>query len=116
MKSYRDDSLEFSARDVAAEDRVRQQLKAEDQGVLIESVSEGGWAALAHLAVGDLVFEVDGQPTPTIAVFEARMRQVVANKPETIVLRVRRGIHTLHIELTPKWVDSNAPGSQDGWR
>ncbi len=110
MKSYRDDTFEFLARDVAAEDRVRQQLKPEDQGVLIESVSEGGWAALAHLAVGDLVFEVDGQSTPTIADFEPKLRQVATVKPDSIVFRVRRGIHTLLIELAPKWVNETTPG------
>ncbi len=109
MKSYRDDTFEFMARDVAAEDRVRQQLKPEDQGVLIESVSEGGWAALAHLAVGDLVYEVDGQATPSIAVFELKMKQVAAAKPDSVVFRVRRGIHTLHIELAPKWLSEKTP-------
>ncbi len=107
MKTYRNDNFEFTVRDVAAEDRVERQLPADEQGVLVESVSEGGWAALAHLAVGDLALAVDGRPTPSLDALAERMKQVAAEKPDSVVLRVRRGIHTIFVELQPKWTDAH---------
>ena len=112
MKTYRDDTFEFMVRDVAAEDRVRQQLPKDEQGVLVESASEGGWAALAHLAVGDLLLKVDGQPVPTVDVFAERMKQVPAAKPDAVVLQVRRGIHLMYVDLEPKWTDAASPAAQ----
>jgi len=112
MKTYRDDSFEFMVRDVADEDRFRQQLPKEEQGVLVESVSEGGWAALAHLAVADLVLKLDGEPVPRVDAFAERMKQVAAEKPESVVLYLRRGIHTMYVELQPKWVDAASAAPQ----
>jgi serine protease Do len=112
MKTYRDDSFEFMVRDVADEDRVRQQLPKGEQGVLVESVSEGGWAALAHLAVGDFVLKLDREPVPNVAAFAERMKQVAAEKPESVVLYLRRGIHTIYVELQPKWGDAASAAPQ----
>ncbi len=103
MRTYRDDNFELTVRDVASEDRVRQQLPTGEQGVLVESVSEGGWAALAHLAVGDLILAVDGRPMLTVDALTERMKQVASEKPDSVVFRVRRGIHTIYVELEPKW-------------
>jgi S1-C subfamily serine protease len=99
-------------RDVADEDRVRQQLPKGEQGVLVESVSEGGWAALAHLAVGDFVLKLDREPVPNVAAFAERMKQVAAEKPESVVLYLRRGIHTIYVELQPKWGDAASAAPQ----
>jgi len=112
MRSYRDDSFELMVRDVAAEDRLRQQLPEKEQGVLVESASEGGWAALAHLAIGDLVLKVDGRPTPSVDAFAERMKQIAAEKPDSVVLQVRRGIHMIYVDLQPRWTDAASPASQ----
>jgi serine protease Do len=112
MKTYRDDRFEFMVRDVADEDRFRQQLPKGEQGVLVESVTEGGWAALAHLGVGDLVLKLDGQPVPSVAAFAERMKQVAAEKPESVVFYLRRGIHTMYVELQPKWADAASAAPQ----
>ena len=33
------------------------------------------------------------------------MARIAEDKPQAVVFRVRRGIHTLYIELKPKWSD-----------
>jgi len=103
MRKYRDDTFEFSVRDVTFTDRARERWQEEQQGPLVEAVSEGGWAALSHLAVGDLILDVDGSRTPDVPSLERIMQEVGAAKPDAVVLKVRRGIHTLYIELRPKW-------------
>jgi serine protease Do len=49
LRRYRDDSFDFTVRDIAFEDRVRNQWEAAQTGAYVDGVSEGGWAALAHL-------------------------------------------------------------------
>jgi len=102
-RKYKDNNFEFTVRDLVFADRVRQRWSEQQRGALVEAVSEGGWAALGHLAVDDLILEVDGQPTPDAASLEQRMTTIAADRPKAVVLRVRRGIHNLFIELKPKW-------------
>jgi len=105
MAKYRDDSFEFTVRDVTLADLARQRWQERQQGPLIQAVSEGSWAALGHLSVGDYLLAVDGRPTPDVAAVEEAMARIVDHRPAAVVFRVRRGIHILFIELRPKWPD-----------
>jgi S1-C subfamily serine protease len=71
--------------------------------VLVEAVREGGWAALGHLADGDLVLEIDGTPVPDVVTVQKLMERVAETKPAAVVLKVRRGIRTLFVELQSVW-------------
>ncbi len=103
MRRYREDSFDFTVRDLAFEDRLRNRFSKTQQGGYVEAVREGGWAALAHLAVGDLIWEVDGNPTPAASDVAAAMDHIAEVKPRLVVLHVRRGAHDLFVELQPKW-------------
>ncbi len=103
MRRYRDDRFDFTAREVAFTDRVQRRLPEDQPGVLVESVTEGGWAALAHLAVGDLILEVGVRKTPDIESLEKAMQAVADAKPKSVVFHVKRGIHELFVEMRPKW-------------
>jgi serine protease Do len=103
MKHYSDEVFDFSARDVAFADRVRESWDASLQGAFVENVGEGGWASLAHLAVGDLIIAVDGTPIANTAALEERLKSTGKTRPETVLLQVRRGIHSLFIEIQPVW-------------
>jgi serine protease Do len=102
-RRYQDHNFEFTVRDLVFTDRALERWEEEQAGALVEAVSEGGWAALAHLAVGDVILEVDGQPTPDAPSAGERMKRIAEEKREAVVLHVRRGVHHLHIELQPKW-------------
>lgn len=103
MKKYRDDIFDFTVREIGFLDRAREKWEENQQGVLVESVGEGGWAALAHLAVDDLILTIDGQKVNDVASIEKIMKKVAEVKPKSVVLRVQRGIHDLYIELKPSW-------------
>ena len=60
MKKYEDPNFEFRVRDMAAADQSEKSWTEGQGGVLVEAVREGGWAALGHLADGDLLLEIDG--------------------------------------------------------
>lgn len=103
MKRFRDGFLDFRVRDVAFIDRAQEGWDEKRPGVLVETVAEGGWAALAGLSVGDLVDTVDGEVVADVAAFEKAMMRVRQERRPRVVLRAVRGIHTVFIEIEPSW-------------
>jgi len=103
MNKYTDDSFEFTVRDIAFEDRVDQRWDLDQRGVLVENVSEGSWAALANLEVGDLIQAVDGADISDIDSFSRIMERVAKERRKHVVFHVLRGIHNMFIELVPSW-------------
>ena len=103
MKKYEDTNFEFRVRDLAAADRLEQALPESQRGVLVDAVREGGWAALAHLAVGDLLLAIDGEVAADVAAVQAKMKRINDEKPPTVVFRVKRGIRTFFVELQAGW-------------
>ena len=105
MKKYEDPNFEFRVRDIAAADRLEEGLAADQRGVLVDAVREGGWAALAHLAVGDLLLSIDGETVNDVEAVQAKMTRVTTARPASVVFRVKRGIRTFFVELQGSWKD-----------
>ena len=103
MKKYDDPNFEFRVRDIAAADRLEEGLPLDQRGVLVDAVREGGWAALAHLAVGDLLLAIDGDAATDVEAVQAKMTQIASRKPASVVFRVKRGIRTFFVELQGSW-------------
>jgi serine protease Do len=103
MKKYRDEDFEFTVRDITFFDRAEEQWEEVEEGVLVEQVVSGGWAALGLLSTGDLILEVSGVATPNVETVMNTMHKLAEEKPKSVVFKVLRGIHTLFIELEPKW-------------
>ena len=110
MKKYEDPNFEFRVRDVTAADQADKPWKEGERGVLVEAVSEGGWAALGHLADGDLLLEIDGVAVPNVEAVQKTMERIAEKKPAAIVLKVRRGIRTLFVELQSGWAVEQPAG------
>jgi S1-C subfamily serine protease len=103
MASYESRDFEFNARDLVDSDAADPRLRGVSHGVLVESVSQGGWAALGRLAVNDIILQIDGQPIANVADLETRLAAVAKARPASIVLQVRRGIRTVFLEIRPEW-------------
>lgn len=103
MKEYRDNNFELTVRDLSFFNRAKEQLEDDRQGVMVSDVKSGGWAALGKLAVGDLILTVDGANITDVEAFEAEMKKIAKEKPDSVVLKVLRGIYTFYVELEPKW-------------
>ena len=99
MRKYEDATFEFRVRDIAETDRRELGVPPAERGVLVEAVREGGWAALAHLADGDIILAIDGQPVPDVAAVQKKMEAVAASKPQAVVFHVRRGVRTFFVEM-----------------
>jgi serine protease Do len=103
MKKYEDREFEFRVRDMAAADRTATGLPEGQPGVLVEAVREGGWAALGHLADGDVILTIDGDAIADVAAVQQKMERVAREKPAAVVMKVRRGIRTFFVELQTGW-------------
>jgi len=102
---YEDDNFEFSARDIAFADRAEGEVEKNLTGAYVESVSEGSWAALGGLGSGDVISEIDGVRIAGLDGLKRALADIAKKKPKAVVFRVRRGIHTLFIEVEPTWGD-----------
>jgi M6 family metalloprotease-like protein len=70
----------------------------EGSGVRVEQITPASPAAAAGLAVGDLILEIDGKPTPPADQFRAAL---TARKPgETVLLAVQRAGKGLELKAT----------------
>jgi serine protease Do len=103
MKKYEDPNFEFRVRDVSSADRLQNAIPETQHGVLVEAVREGGWAALGHLADGDLLLAIDGETVASVEAVQQKMSKIAAAKPVAVVLKVRRGIRTFFVELQTGW-------------
>jgi serine protease Do len=103
LPEYSDDQFDFTVRDLTFQDRVYFTMEAEQRGVIVTGVESGGWAALAHLAVADVILQVDGQPVGSLAALETRMKAIADARPSRVIFFVKRGVQTLFLELEPAW-------------
>lgn len=104
-EKYRNDNFEIVARDIAFSDRADGRVDKDVKGAYIESVSEGSWASLGGLKAGDVVTEIDGTPILGLGDLKQVLTNIEKNKPKSVVFKVRRGIHTVFVEIQPTWTD-----------
>ncbi|MEN6520458.1 MAG: PDZ domain-containing protein [Armatimonadota bacterium] len=105
MKKYRDDNFEFTVRDITQKDRIRQNLEKDVIGVYVDEISQGGWAALGRLSVGDIICTVEGNQVNSVDDLQKQMELIAERKDKNVVLRVRRGINELFVELETDWTN-----------
>jgi serine protease Do len=103
MKKFEDVNFEFRVRDVASADRLQERLPENQPGVIVDAVREGGWAALGHLAVGDLLMAIDGEAVADVEAVQRKMNAIAEARPTAVVFHVRRGIRTFFVELQTSW-------------
>ena len=99
MKKYEDPTFEFRVRNISETDRRELGVAETQRGVLVEAVREGGWAALAHLADGDILLAIDGEPVTDVADVQTKMERIAVSKPRAVVLQVKRGVRMFFVEM-----------------
>ncbi|MAK45807.1 MAG: hypothetical protein CMI24_00885 [Opitutae bacterium] len=106
LPKLKDKTFEFTVREIAFSDRVRERLDNNSSGLIVENVEPAGWAALAGLQQGDLLLEVDGKSLGSVLQFSKILQKLILERAQRITVFVRRGIHTLFLELQPDWDNS----------
>jgi serine protease Do len=102
MPWWEDPDLEFSAHDLAFDDRVRLQLPAGLRGVLVESAVPAGWAALAGLRGDDVIIAAAGVPVAAVGELDAARQKAAKEHVGWWVLLVHRRGQTLLVEISLK--------------
>ncbi len=100
---YTDKRFEFSTRGLSPSDRIEENLKPPEDGLLVTRVEPSGWAALAGLESADLLITAEGQPCNTIDALKEILAACSERKARTVTLFIKRGIHTRFIEIEPRW-------------
>ena len=81
-------------------------------GTMIDSLLFGAafprMDVTTHLADGDVILAIDGDPVADVAAVQQKMGRVAREKPQSVVLKVRRGIRTFFVELQTGWKPSPA--------
>lgn len=103
MMVYQNVPLEFRARDLSYDDRADQSLAPADDGAMVIQVERGGWAGIGGLQEGDLIQEVNQASVRSAADLQRLLDKASEQKSKFIVLLVKRGIHTMFLELQPVW-------------
>ena len=103
LPEFEDKELEYTVRELSFADRVFLRIPPEEHGVLVDNIESAGWAALAGLRQGDILLEVNHHPILNIKELKDFMTEINREKPEQIIFFVKRGIHTLFLELEPEW-------------
>ncbi|MCI0499980.1 MAG: PDZ domain-containing protein [Planctomycetales bacterium] len=103
LKRYKDEYFEMTVRELAFQDRIGQKVDKSVEGVLVERVEPSGWASLGFLLLDDILLSIDGKLTPDVDTVKAILTEARENKAKRLVFFVKRGIHTLYLELEPSW-------------
>lgn len=106
LEVYEDMFFEFKARDISYLDRVNNRWSDEESGALVSQVDAGGWAAVSRLRARDLIKAVDRKPVLGVRDLKVQLEALRAQQIPSISLFVKRGIHTLFLELQPSWPDT----------
>jgi serine protease Do len=102
MPRWPDLQLEFTARDIAFDDRVRLQLPTSATGVIVESAVPAGWAALGGLRSDDVIEKAGDTPITVVAELTRAREAAAASGKAWWVLLVRRRGQTLFVEINLK--------------
>lgn len=103
MPRYRDLDFEMILREATFADRERPVFQGVEFHVLVDSVTQGGWADLAGLHVGDALLAIDGEQVKGLGDVEKKLNDARSAKNTYVVLKVRRDAMTTYLELEPKW-------------
>lgn len=107
LPKYEEETFEFTLRELSFADLVNRRLDLNQSGLLVENVEPAGWGAIAGLRQGDLLLKAEDQELEDVDQFERLMNRLIAQRKERIIFFVRRGIHTLFLELEPDWSQEN---------
>lgn len=103
MKRFEDEDFGFRARDLADADRRDPRLDRDTAGVLVDSVTNGSWASLGRLSAGDVILSIDGRDVANVEDLAARLKEIRATRPSSVVMFVRRGVKSLFLDVQPAW-------------
>jgi serine protease Do len=102
LPRWQDLQLEFIARDIAFDDRVRLQLPINAEGAIVESAVPAGWAALGGLRSDDVIEKAGDSAIRNLGELKKAREDAAGSDKSWWVLLVRRRGQTLFVEINLK--------------
>lgn len=106
LERYKDDYFELTLREISFDDRIDDQIEEDVRGVLVEQIEPAGWASLARVRPRDILISLNGKPTGDVDTVEKILKEAREKKTKRVVFFVRRGIHTIYLEIEPSREDT----------
>jgi serine protease Do len=103
LDTFKDETFEFTVRELPLAERIAEQLPVDAPGVRVSTVQPNGWAALAGIGPGDIIVSIDGQVVRTVAEAEKLLKGFREAKPKHVVFFIRRGVGSGFAEVEPRW-------------
>lgn len=103
VNRYRNLDSEFVVREATFNDREKPVFQGVDFAVIADSVTSGGWAALAGLSVGDAILEINDKKIESLKDVEEAMAMAKKQGDESVIFFVRRGSMNMFLEMEPDW-------------
>jgi serine protease Do len=107
LTRHKDKRLDLEARNLGAMDKINQRLPADQEGVLLEKVTRGGWAHLGKLRANDIVLGINGTRIRKLEDFKKAISTAEKNKSRFIVFFIKRNNNTLYAEVEQDTTDKN---------
>ena len=102
-RTAEDEVLEYKVRELTFMDKVDRDLPLDQEGIIVAQVTNGGWASVAGLRVGDVVLKLQGEAVTTISAFKKAIKKLAKDKPKRVNLFVRRQRNTAFVFTQPDW-------------
>ena len=106
LPSFEEEFMEFTVRELSFADRAYHRMTVEQNGLLVENLELAGWASLAGMMQGDILLSVNDQVVDNTHDFEKQIKKLAKEKISRVTFHLKRGIHTLFIEIEPDWEKS----------
>ena len=106
LPSFEEEFMEFTVRELSFADRAYHRMPEGQTGLLVENVELAGWASLAGMMQGDILLSVNKHPVDNTRDFENQIEELAKEKISSVLFQLKRGIHTLFIEIEPDWEKS----------
>jgi serine protease Do len=100
---FEDEVFGLTVRELTTDLRIRLNLPADVQGVIVRRVKSGSWANIAGMVPGLIILRFGEHETPGIEAFEEAVNKVAEAQPAEVPVFCRAGDRTGFFRLNPRW-------------
>lgn len=101
---YEDENFDLTVRDLVFSDYNSRDLDpGEIEGVLVDRLERGGWAAVGGIRAGDIILKINGQNIASVEEGKKEFEKIQADRPDEVIFMVRRRNVTQFVPVKTDW-------------
>lgn len=103
---FEDKNFDLTVRDIVFADYNNRGLKeGEIEGVVVDKIEQGGWAAVGGIDPGMIIMKINGREIASVEDFEQSMKEIEQKKDEEVVFMTWRRNKTQFVHVKTHWED-----------